>query len=83
MKKLMLLALISTFSLSVTGKVKQANEESLNDDLNFRLDQPSDREREVASDDQAESQNSDDSESERDVASENENLDAPIQYWKY
>lgn len=77
--------LLFVFAFSSNAKIQQQSEDSLNDDLNYRLDQESDYDRDVASDESKQEQNSQGEDaSERDVASENENdLQAPIQYWKY
>lgn len=80
-KNLMILIVCFVFSQTLFAKVQQENEDSLNHDLNFRLDQDSESERQVASDEEDEKQDSEDSE--RDIASENEDLSAPIRYWKY
>lgn len=77
--------LLFVFAFSSNAKIQKQSEDSLNDDLNYRLDQESDYDRDVASDENKNEQNENsENESERDVASENEqNLEAPIQYWKY
>ena len=80
MKKLFFLVLTFLISFGALAKIQQAGEESLSDDLNFKLEETTESEREVASDEESDSQSED---SERDVASENEDLSAPIQYWKY
>lgn len=82
MKKFVMFGTLFVLSFSINAKVQKASEESLNDDLNFRLDQSSDYDRDVASEESSQDEKNE-NESERDVASENENLDAPIQYWKY
>jgi len=83
MKKFTILAALLALSFSAFSKVKQPSEDSLDNDLNYRLDQSSDHEREVASDNEESDVEKNSQDSEREVASENEELEAPIQYWKY
>lgn len=81
MKKLFFLTLSLLVSTGAFAKIQQVSEDSLADDLNFKLEESSDSERQVASDEDENEKESEDSE--RDVASENEDLSAPIKYWKY
>jgi hypothetical protein len=83
MQKLTILSVLLVLSFSINAKVKKASEESLSDDLNYRLDQSSDYDREVASEDQATTEDNNSQDSDREVASENEDTAAPIRYWKY
>jgi hypothetical protein len=64
------------------AKVEQHVEESLVDDLNFKLDDTSESERKVASEETDNATENTD-EQQRDIASDAEDTNPTIKYWKY
>ena len=72
---------------SAMGEIVQPNEQSMDEDLNFKLVEEQGKQRQIASDDESKKEvttdSTSDSSSERDVASETDKQDNKIQYWTY
>ncbi len=86
MKILLAMILFSFMAGSTMARIVQHDDQSIDDDLNFKLDSKKKSERELASDDQDSKDEVDgeSEDSERDVASDgDENSDSTIKYWKY
>jgi hypothetical protein len=86
MKFLLVLTLVYTATMPLSyAKVEQHAEESLSDDLNFKLHDDTDSVRKVASEDKEDDSNDLDSsdDQQRDIASDAQDTSSTIKYWKY
>lgn len=89
MKVLLAMILLSFMAGPSMARIVQHDDQSIDDDLNFKLDQKKKSEREVASDTGSsvtdeDNSEKDDSDTERDVASDaDDGNDSQIKYWKY
>jgi hypothetical protein len=87
MKILLAMILFSFMAGSSMARIVQHDDQSIDDDLSFKLDEKNKSEREVASDPantEVEDLDKDETDSEREVASEGDDSnDSNIKYWKY
>ncbi len=80
--KLSLILVTLMFAFPTLGQIVNPSEQTLNEDLNFKLVEEEEKNRQIASD-KNDKDEKDSEESERDIASEADEQSNKIQYWKY